>query len=402
MPQRHRGAERGATRPRQPERLSPSTIEEVYGYTSSSTAGFGQTIALVDAFNDPDAAGDLDAFSDQYGLPLECTGASSPSSCFDFDQVNQTGGSSLPDTNPAWDLEISLDIEWAHALAPAASIVLVEADNNYTPNLLAAEQYAADNARYVSNSWGSPEFAGEVSLDSYFTRPGVSYFAAAGDSAGKVEWPSSSPEVISVGGTSLKFTPGGQLAEETAWSDGGGGCSGYETTNIYQWTGSVNCAGMRATPDLALDADPNSGVPVYDSVPYGDHSGWFTIGGTSASTTMVAPEAAVTGAEVNASYLYASPTNIPFRAITSGSNGYPPLPGYDLATGLGAWSYTPAPRGLTATKVSIEVMLRHLPQGLGHGCHFDLVRGHTTPSRLVRQARGPCGPSPGRDSPKEA
>ena len=240
----------------------------------------------MDAYDDPDAASDLNEFSAQYGLPLECTGGSSPPSCFEFDKVNQTGGSKLPSSDSGWDLEISLDIEWAHGLAPAANILLVEAASNNTSDLLAAEQYAADNAKYVSNSWGATEFAGETSGDSYFTQPGVSYFASSGDKGGAVEWPSSSPDVISVGGTSLKFTPGGQLAEETAWSDGGGGCSGYETTNIYQWTGSVNCAGMRATPDLALDADPNSGVPVYDSVPYGDHSGWFTIGGTSASTTI--------------------------------------------------------------------------------------------------------------------
>ena len=350
-----------------PTGLSPGTIEGVYGYTSASTAGFGQTIALVDAFNDPDAASDLNEFSAQYGLPTECTGGSSPPSCFEFRQVNQTGGSSLPTTNSGWDLEISLDIEWAHALAPAASILLVEATNNYTPNLLTAEQYAADNAEYVSNSWGSPEFTGETSYDSYFTQPGVSFFAAAGDSGGHVEWPSSSPDVISVGGTSLRFNSWGNLVRETAWSHGGGGCSSYETANTYQLTGSVSCAGMRATPDLALDANPNSGVSVYDSVPCEDHSGWFTIGGTSASTVMVAAEAAVTGAEVNAKYIYASPANIPFRDVTAGSNGYPALPGYDLATGLGAWSYAPVPNGLNAMSVSGSVTLSWLEHRLRHG-----------------------------------
>jgi subtilase family serine protease len=349
-----------------PTGLSPGAIEGVYGYTSASTAGFGQTIALVDAFNDPDAASDLNEFSAQYGLPTECTGGSSPPSCFEFRQVNQTGGSSLPTTNSGWDLEISLDIEWAHALAPAASILLVEATDNYTPNLLAAEQYAANNAEYVSNSWGSPEFAGEKSDDSYFTRLGVSYFFAAGDSGGAVEWPSSSPDVTSVGGTSLTFTAGGNLVRETAWSDGGGGCSRYETANAYQLTGGVNCAGRRATPDLALDADPRSGVSVYDSVSYEDHFGWFTIGGTSASTVMVAAEAAVTGADVNAEYVYANPANIPFRAITAGSNGYPALPGYDLATGLGAWSYAPAPNGLNAMSVSGSVTLSWLEHRLRH------------------------------------
>jgi subtilase family serine protease len=350
-----------------PTGLSPETIEDVYGYTSASTAGFGQTVAIVDSFNDPDAASDLNEFSAQYGLPTECSAGSSPPSCFQFRQVNQTGGSTLPTTNSAWDLEISLDVEWAHALAPAANILLVEATDNYTPNLLAAEQYAADNADYVSNSWGSAEFAGEKSYDSYFTRLGVSYFVAAGDTGGAVEWPSSSPDVISVGGTSLTFTAGGGLVRETAWSDGGGGCSRYEIANAYQSTGSVNCGGRRATPDLALDADPRSGVSVYDSVPYEDDLGWFTIGGTSAATVMVAAESAVTGADVNAAYVYASPANIPFRDITAGSNGYPALPGYNLATGLGSWSYIPAPNGLNAIGASPGLTLGGLEHHLRHG-----------------------------------
>src|ERR1039457_1574634 len=140
------------------------------------------------------------------------------------------GGTPTCTTPVKWRAH-SLDIEWAHALAPAANILLVEAAYNYTPILLEAEQYAAENAKYVSNSWGSWEFDGESSLDSFLTQPGVSYFAAAGDSGGLVEWPSSSPDVISVGGTSLTFTSGGQLAQEAAWSHGGGGCSSYETAS---------------------------------------------------------------------------------------------------------------------------------------------------------------------------
>ena len=333
-----------------PTGLAPSVIEGVYGYTSASRAGAGQTIAIVDAYNDPYAASDLNAFSAEYGLPLECTGGSSPPSCFDFTQVDQTGGSNLPTNDANWSLEISLDIEWAHALAPAASIQLVEAANSSLPNLLAAEQYAAANASYVSNSWGTGEFAGETNYDSSFSTPGVSYFVAAGDAGGGVEWPSSSPQVISVGGTSLKFGSGNNLSQESAWSSGGGGCSSYETASTFQLTGSVNCGGRRATPDLSLDADPASGVSVYDSYAYNGQSGWWTVGGTSASTPMVTAEAAVAGADLGASYLYASPSYIALRDITAGSNGYPALAGYDLATGLGSWSFTPgAPTSLGAT-----------------------------------------------------
>ena len=332
-----------------PTGLSPSVIETVYGFTPALTAGSGQTVAIVDAYNDPNAAGDLNTFSAQYGLPLECTGGSSPSPCFNFTQVNQTGGSLLPAEDPHWALEISLDIEWAHALAPAASILLVEANDNNVSSLGAAEQYAAQNAGYVSNSWGTDESSSETSWDSYFNQTGVSYFAAAGDNGGVVSWPSASPGVVSVGGTSLSFA-GGTLAQESAWSSGGGGCSLYEPASAYQKTGSVtSCGAMRATPDLSLDADPNSGVSVYDS--YGDGS-WVTVGGTSASTPMVAAEAAVTGKQVNAQSLYASPANIWTRDITAGSNGNAALPGYDLATGLGAWSFTPgAPTGLNSTSV---------------------------------------------------
>ena len=315
-----------------PTGLSPLTIENVYGFSSTATAGTGQTIALVDAFDDSNAASDLNEFSQQYGLPLECQNGSSPPGCFYFTQVNQTGGSTLPaSTDSDWDLETSLDIEWAHALAPAANILLVEADDNTTANLLVAEQYAAANAKYVSNSWGMDETSTETSLDSIFSEAGVSYFAAAGDAGGVVEWPSASPDVVSVGGTSLTFTSGGTLAQESAWSDGGGGCSSYELASPYQSTGTANCAGMRATPDLSLDADPNSGVSVYDSTPYESQTGWWTVGGTSASTPMVAAEAAVKGADVNAAYIYATPANIPFRDITTGSNGHP---SFDRATTL--------------------------------------------------------------------
>jgi subtilase family serine protease len=322
-----------------PTGLAPSTIESVYGFSSSDLAGAGETIALVDAYNDPDAASDLATFDAKYGLPT-------PS----FSQVNETGGTTLPASNSNWDLEISLDIEWAHALAPGAKILLVEATSSGLSDLLAAERYAGAHANVVSNSWGSSDFSGESSDDSSFTTPGVSYFAAAGDTGGQVLWPSASPDVTSVGGTSLTLTSGLTLAQESAWSGGGGGCSKYESANPAQKTGSVNCAGKRATPDISLDADPNSGVSVYDSVSYDGQSGWWTVGGTSASTAMMAAERASTMSSLSASALYASPPSVYIRDITLGSNGYSALPGYDLATGLGSWSNTPgAPVNLSAT-----------------------------------------------------
>lgn len=367
----------GVTEVKTPYGLPPATIKSVYGYTASTGAGAGQTIALVDAYNDPDAASNLETFSKEYGLPAAS-----------LTQVNQTGGSSLPATESGWDLEISLDIEWAHAIAPAAHILLVEATTNSLANLLTAESYAAAHANYVSNSWGASEFSGETADDSYFKAAGVSYFAAAGDEGGEMLWPSASPDVTSVGGTSLTLTNGETLAQEEAWSGGGGGCSRYETANPAQLTGSVSCAGKRATPDVSLDANPNSGVSVYDGVAYEGQSGWWTVGGTSASTVMLAADSAVSGAAVNAPYVYASPAKIPFRDIILGSNGHPALTGYDLATGLGSWSYTPgAPTGLTAKDGAGGVTLSwSAPTGAPVGA-YEIWRGAASGAETTYVAR---------------
>jgi subtilase family serine protease len=312
-----------------PTGLSPATIKSVYNFPTSLTAGAGKTIAIVDAYDDPTAESDLAVFSSQYGLPA-CTTANG---C--FKKVNQTGGTSYPRKDPGWALEISLDVQWAHAIAPGAKILLVEAKSNSFSNLLAAENYAKAHALYVSNSWGASEFSGETSYDSYFEPPtGVSIFVSSGDNGTPAEYPSSSPNVISVGGTTLSFA-NGSFTGETGWSGSGGGCSVYESKNAAQQTGSVNCNGKRATPDVSLDADPASGVSVYDTTSYQGRTGWWTIGGTSASAPMWAARSAVAGATVNASYVYGN--SITYRDITSGSNGASAGVGYDLVTGRGSW-----------------------------------------------------------------
>ena len=317
-----------------PTGLSPATIKSVYGFSTSSTAGQGKTIAIVDAYNDPSAESDLGVFDSQYGLP-SCTTANG---C--FKKVNQTGGTSYPRTNSGWALEISLDVQWAHAIAPGAKILLVEAKTNSFSNLLAAEDYAKAHANYVSNSWGGSEFSGETSYDLHFVQSGVGFFVSAGDAGLPAEYPSASPNVISVGGTTLHFS-GSTFTGETGWSSGGGGCSAYETANSAQSSfgqyGQGNCGANRATPDVSLDADPASGVSVYDSTSYSGQSGWWTVGGTSASSPMWAARAADSGATVvNAAYVYGN--NITFRDITSGNNGAPCLVGYDLCSGRGSWT----------------------------------------------------------------
>jgi subtilase family serine protease len=313
-----------------PTGLSPATIKSAYSFPTSSTAGAGKTIAIVDAFDDPTAESDLAVFSSQYGLPA-CTTANG---C--FQKVNQTGGTSYPRKDGGWALEISLDVQWAHAIAPGAHILLVEASSNSFTNLLAAEDYAKTHAQYVSNSWGAGEFAGESSYDSRFSQAGVSFFVSSGDAGLPAEYPSSSPNVISVGGTTLHFS-GGTFSSETGWSSGGGGCSVYENATSAQAPfASQRCSnGRRATPDVSLDADPASGVSVYDSTRYQGQMGWWTVGGTSASAPMWAGRAAVSGAVVNSAYVYGN--SITYRDITSGNNGAPCLVGFDLCTGRGSW-----------------------------------------------------------------
>jgi subtilase family serine protease len=318
-----------------PTGLSPATIKSAYNFSTSLTAGAGKTIAIVDAYDNPNAEADLGIFSTQYGLPA-CTTANG---C--FKKVNQNGKSSYPRADQGWGLEISLDIQWAHAIAPGAKILLVEANSNTFTNLMAAVDYARKNADYVSMSWGGSEFAGESKYDSHFRQTGVSFFVSSGDAGTPAEYPSASANVISVGGTRLTFNTDGSLKSETGWSGSGGGCSAYESKNAAQVTGSVDCAGKRATPDVSLDADPASGVSVYDSYGYQGQQGWFKVGGTSASAPMWAGRAATAGVVVDAAYVYGS--NIAYRDITSGaSDGASCLLGYDMVTGRGSWT-NPAP-----------------------------------------------------------
>jgi subtilase family serine protease len=315
-----------------PTGLSPATIKSVYSFSTSATAGAGKTIAIVDAYDDPTAERDLAVFSSQYGLPACTTG----NGC--FSKVNQTGGNAYPRKNPGWALEISLDVQWAHALAPGAHVLLVEASSNSFTNLLAAEDYAKTHAQYVSNSWGASEFSGENAYDSHFSQSGVSFFVSSGDAGLPAEYPSASPNVVSVGGTTLHFN-GNTFTSETGWSGSGGGCSAYENATSAQsgfsQYGQVNCAGKRATPDVSLDADPSSGVSVYDTTRYQGQSGWFTVGGTSASAPMWAARSADSGAVVSSSYVYGN--SISYRDITSGNNGASALVGFDLVTGRGSW-----------------------------------------------------------------
>jgi hypothetical protein len=318
----------------------------VSGITFNGTVtgnGQGQTIAIIDAYYDPNIASDLAKFDSQYAV-------NTPPS-FTLTQYVESG---LTTDNSGWALETALDVEWAHAIAPAANIDLVEAQP-YLTDLFNAVTYASglSGVSVVSMSWGTGDFSGESAYDGTFTTPvnhgNVTFVASSGDSGGGVvEYPSSSPNVLAVGGTTLSVTAQGAYVSESGWSGSGGGYSAGESDPSWQQAaqtaGGVQ-TGARTTPDVAWDGNPNSGVSVYDSVPYGTQSGWFTVGGTSAGSPAWAGLIAIANQGLalahvsllsNASAsLYQLPAS-DFHDITTGSNGYSAGTGYDLVTGLGS------------------------------------------------------------------
>ena len=315
-----------------PTGLSPSKIRKAYNLPASGGSG---TVALVDAYDCPTVESDLVIFSQQFGLPTA-----------NFEKHKMTQNIAV---DTGWALEISLDVQWAHAIAPNAKILLVEARSASVNDLLAAVNYARNRADVVavSMSWGGEEFLGQSAYNSYFTsNHGVVFFASTGDAGAGVIWPSTSSNVVAVGGTTLALNPDGTVAFETGWSGSGGGLSAYETEPQYQITYNVPGAnGKRAVPDVSYDADPASGFPVYDTTGYGGQTGWFQVGGTSASCPQWAAihslSISVSNNNLYQDAKWSSPTY--FRDITSGSNGYFAVPGYDLVTGLGSpitWNFT--------------------------------------------------------------
>jgi subtilase family serine protease len=313
-----------------PTGLSPTQIRAAYNLPST---GGQATIAIVDAYDDPTVLNDLNVFSSQFGLP------SVTSANFEKHMM-----ASRISVDSGWALEISLDVQWAHAIAPNAKILLVEATSNSLTALLAAVNYARNRPDVVaiSMSWGGSEFSTESSYDSYFTSSyGACFFASSGDSGAGVLWPAASRNVVGVGGTTLNFAVDGSVASETAWSGSGGGISRYEAEPSYQVSYNVPGAnGKRGVPDVSYDADPNSGVAVYDSTPYSGQSGWWQVGGTSAGAPQWAAIQSL-GLSASNNNLYqaakSSSYSSYFRDIASGSNGvYTATTGYDCVTGLGS------------------------------------------------------------------
>jgi subtilase family serine protease len=334
--------------------LTPAEIRHIYSIDAITDLGAGQTIAIVDAYDDPNINADADTFDKQFMTTLSGTtslysayGASSTWLTKDYAQGKKPAG------NAGWDLEISLDVEWMHSIAPMAKIMLVETASTSYANLLGGDTYAATHgATVVSNSWGGSESSNEASAyDKTFTGyTGVTFVFSAGDS-GVQEYPAESPNVLAVGGTTLSHDASYNWSAETGWADGGGGKSAYESSPSYQ---SGLGYTKRAAPDVSYDGDPNSGFAVYDSVRYEGASGWWQVGGTSAGAPqwsallalanqgrVAAGKGTLSGITQTLPAIYALSTGTDgseaLYDVTSGKNGVGSAgPGFDLVTGRGS------------------------------------------------------------------
>ncbi|MGO9080389.1 MAG: hypothetical protein ACLQDY_15325, partial [Streptosporangiaceae bacterium] len=296
----------------------PSSLQSAYNLPSS-TAGSGETVAVVDAYNDPNAASDLAAYRSAWGLPACGSGC--------FSVVNQNGQASPlpPDAGSSgWDVEESLDVDMVSAICPLCHIILVETDSNSDSDLGTGVDAAVNlGALYVSNSYGGGEFSGETAYDSYYQHPGVAVTASAGDSGYGVEYPAASQYVTSVGGTSLSTASNSRGWTETVWGSSSGGegtgsgCSAYETKPAWQTdTGCSN----RTDNDVSAVADPSTGVAIYDTY---SQLGWLEVGGTSASSPLIASVYALAGTPAAgtypSSYIYQHTSDL--YDVTSGSSG---------------------------------------------------------------------------------
>lgn len=315
-----------------PQGLNPADLQSAYNLPSSSV-GSGQTVAIVDAYDDPNAEADLGVYRAQFGLPA-CTTANG---C--FRKVDQNGGTSYPRGNSGWAEEISLDLDMVSAICPNCHIVLVEATSNSLANLGAAVNEAARlGANAISNSYGGSEYSSETSDEvAYYQHPGIAITASSGDNGYGVEFPAASQYVTAVGGTSLTKASTTRGWTETTWSGAGSGCSAYIPKP--SWQKDTGCS-HRTVADVSAVADPNTGVSVYDTY---HTSGWLVFGGTSVASPIIASVYALAGNASSVTYGSSpySHTSSLFD-VTSGSNGScsglylcTAGSGYDGPTGLG-------------------------------------------------------------------
>jgi subtilase family serine protease len=333
--------------------LTPGDLATAYGL--ATTGGQGQTVAIVDAYNDPTINGDLQFFDSHYGLSTCSTG----NGCLRV--VNQTGGATPPlNDSSGWSVEESLDVETVHSVCGKCHIILVEADSNGNSNLGTAENTAVRlGANEVSNSFGEPESDSTAPYQADFNHPGVVITASAGDDGyysfddldgvSEPSAPAAYNTTVSVGGTSLFLGQGGSRQSETVWNDngvrdyyqqafaralgaGGGGCSTLFNAQKWQTSlgvwGSTGCGTKRLVSDVSAVADYLTGFDIYDSFNCGDACspapGWFTIGGTSLSSPLIAAAYALAGGAHGLAYpaltLYGHPSQA--HDVTTGGNGW--------------------------------------------------------------------------------
>jgi len=321
------------------------TFQFVSQGKSIKADGSGQTIAIVDAYHDANLFRDVQAFDRNFGLPDP--------------QITQSWYSTS--SNDGWAQEECLDVEWAHAIAPGAKIIVVEARSNSNLDLNQAVDFARHQPGVVavSMSYGHPEVQGDSQNDSLYTTPsghtGITFLAATMDDGAwpGAEYAATSPNVLAVGGTTLSVDSRGNYLGETGWSGNkgqkctGGGYSPYEAEPWYQYR--VQNSGHRTVPDVSMDADPNTGCWVYCTAPSTGQGSWQVVGGTSASTPMWAGLIAIAdqgralsgrgsldGPSQTLPAIYSAQMDGDFHDITSGFNGYYAGPGYDLVTGRGS------------------------------------------------------------------
>jgi hypothetical protein len=359
-----------------PSGYNPADLQSAYGLAAAAKESpDGETVAVVDAYNDPHASSDLAVYRKQFDLPACTTG----NKCLTI--VNEFGGSHLPEVDPTgggWELEESLDLDMVSAICPRCSIVLVEANSANISDLARAEATASRTrgVNSVTNSWGSgSEFTGETEFDPDFYEPGVAITAAGGDGGYGTQYPAASPYVTAVGGTSLVRSQGGTWTQ-SAWSMVGSGCSVLEPKPSWQTVDDRSPDGClnRTENDVSADADPSTGVALYDSEPLGSVGGppgWTVAGGTSVSTPIIAatyalagiaaggPGKGLTRGTMPASYPYLAASGL--TPVVGGSNGRcesdrkylcTAVKGFNGPTGLGTPDGTaaftaPARGGLT-------------------------------------------------------
>jgi subtilase family serine protease len=341
---------------------TPSQVRHAYGFDQviftdkagkkHLADGSGQTIAIIDTYDDPSIFHDLAAFDAKYGLPNNDTSGKPILTKYRF-------GSGKSPEDPAWSQEIALDVEWAHAIAPEAHILLVEAKSTGLSDLVQALGYARaqKGVSVVSMSWDGAEFPSETKYDYLFTTPkghiggngvtgGITFVGATGDTGAPSGWPAVSPNVLGVGGTTMRLNKSGAWSAEYGWDFSGGGVSYYEREPYWQQRLAPN-VGYRTAPDVAYDANPNTGFSIYDSVPLNGRVGWQTVGGTSGGAPQWAALIAIADqgrAFAGKSSLDGGTQTLPgiyklpgsdFHDISTGNNGYLASPGYNAVAGRG-------------------------------------------------------------------